>query len=142
MKTNLDFYFKTSSEKEKNGAKFEISPEFVDANGKVYPEIFMIIRRFSESNPRTKAAMAAYYKPYARQVEAGTLPPEKEKELQIKLFIDISLVSWQGISDENGNMIEFSKENAISLFKSLPDLFKSAWEFANSFESYKEVVGN
>lgn len=131
MKTNLDKHFRTNSGLEKDGVEFALDDK-----------TSFLIRRFNSQNPRVKAAMAAYYKPYARQVELGTLPQEKSDEITMKLFIDVCLASWQGIEDEKGNPIECNKENALKIFKSLPDLFDSLWKHANDFVNYKEDVGN
>jgi hypothetical protein len=131
MKTNLDKHFKTDKTLEKEGVDFAIDDK-----------TSFKLRRFNADNPRTKAAMAAYYKPYARQIEMGTMPPEKTNEISIRLFIDICLVSWQGIEDESGKPIECNKENALELFKDLPDLFSTLWAHVNNFENYKEELGN
>lgn len=130
MKTNLDKFFKTSNKLENEGVDFAIDET-----------TSFRVRRFNSSNPRVKAAMASYYKPFARQIEMGTLPIEKSNEISVKLFIDCCLVSWEGI-EEDGKPIECNKENALKLFKELPDLFETLWKHANSFESYKEDVGN
>lgn len=139
MKTNLDKFYKTNPTYEKEGVNFVLVEE--DKANEV-EEISMVVRRFNSSNPRVKAAMAAYYKPYARMIELGTLPQEKSDEITIRLFIDVCLVSWKGIRDESGKEIEFNKENAFSLLKSLPDMFESIWKYANNFENFKEEVGN
>ena len=139
MKTNLDRFYKTNPTYEKEGVNFVLVEED-KANG--VEEISMVVRRFNSSNPRVKAAMAAYYKPYTRMIELGTLPQEKSDEITIRLFIDVCLVSWKGIRDESGKEIECNKDNAFSLLKSLPDMFESIWKYANSFESFKEEVGN
>lgn len=131
MKTNLDKFYKANSDLEKEGVDFAID----DTTS-------FKVRRFGSQNPRVKAAMASYYKPYARQVELGTLPVEKSQEIQMKIFVDTCLVSWQGVVDESGKPVEFNKENALKLFKNLPDLFDTLWKHANSFENYKEDLGN
>lgn len=131
MKTNLDKFYKTNPELEQNGVDFAIDDK-----------VSFKIRRFNSQNPRVKAAMAAYYKPFSRQIEMGTLPQEKGDEITMKLFIDVCLAGWTGVEDDAGKPIEFTKENALKLFKSLPDLFSTLWGYANSFESYKEDLGN
>lgn len=131
MKTNLDKLFKTDSELEKEGVDFALDDK-----------TSFKIRRFNSQNPKIKAAMASYYKPYARQIEMGTLPTEKSDEITMKLFIDVCLASWTGIEDEAGKPIECNKENALKLFKSLPDLFDTLWKHAQNFENYKEELGN
>ena len=90
MKTNLDSTFKTNKTYEQEGVDFVIRPEDKEKN---IPETSFRVRRFNAQNPRVKAAMAAYYKPYARLIELGTLPDEKANEIAIRLFIDICLVS-------------------------------------------------
>ena len=131
MKTNLDKLFKTDSELEKEGVDLALDDK-----------TSFKIRRFNSQNPRVKAAMASYYKPYARQVEMGTLPQEKSDEITMKLFIDVCLASWTGVEDENGKPIECNKANALTLFKSLPDLFDTLWKHANTFDNYKGDLGN
>lgn len=131
MKSNLHKHFKTNSVLEKEGVDFALDDK-----------TSFKVRRFNAQNPRVKAAMAAYHKPYARQIEMGTLPIEKSDEITIKLFIDVCLVSWEGVEDEKGQPIEYTKENAITLFKELPDLFDTLWKYANDFASFKEDVGN
>lgn len=131
MKTNLDKFYKANSELEKEGVDFAI-----DENTSFK------VRRFSSQNPKVKAAMATYYKPFARQIEFGTLPTEKSHEITTKIFVDTCLVSWKGVVDENEKPIEFNKENALKLFKDLPDLLDTLWKHANTFENYKEDLGN
>jgi len=131
MKTNLDKFFKANSGLEQDGVDFDIGEG-----------ISFKVRRFGPSNVKVKAAMATHYKPYAKQVELGTLPAEKSLEINAKVFVDTCLVSWEGVLDEAGKPLEFNKENALKLFKQLPDLFETLWKHANSFENYKEDLGN
>lgn len=131
FKTNLDTQFKTDRALEEEGVDFAISDK-----------VKFRCRRFHANNPRVKAALAAYMKPFARQAELGTLPVEKNQEIMMKLFIDVSLVGWTGLEDDKGQPIEFSKENALKLFTSLPEVFDALWKYANDFEPYKESLGN
>lgn len=131
MKTNLDKDFKTNEAFEKEGIN-------MDMNDKVSFKV----RRFNASNPRVKAAMATYYKPYARMIEMNTLPQEKSDEITIRLFVDVCLVSWTGLEDGNGAEIPFTKENAFLVLKSLPDVFATLWKNANDFTNFKEELGN
>lgn len=138
MKSNLDNLFKTDKKSQEEGIDFVIRE--ADEEKKI-EELSFRVRNFSATNPRVKAAMAAYYKPHARQVELGTLPAEKEVEIQMRLFIDVCLVSWKGVEIDD-KQAECSKENALKLFKSLPDLFNALWEHAKDFNNYREDLGN
>ena len=130
MKTNLDSIYKTSENLEKNGVWFDLT----ETTG-------FLVRPFKGSNPRVKAAMANYYKPYARQIEAGTLEIKKQQEINIKLFMDACLVEWRGV-EIDGKEVAFTKETGLQLFQSLPELFDTLWKYANDYTSYKEDVGN
>lgn len=130
MKSNLDGLFKASEDLEKNGVWFDV----------IEDKVGFLLRPYRPTNPRIKAALANYYKPYARQVEMGTLEHSKVLEIQIKMFIDICLVEWKGV-EIDGQEVDCNKENATKLFKSLPDLFRTLQEYAEDFNSYKEEVG-
>lgn len=131
MKYNLDKNFKTNSVLEEEGVDFAIDEK-----------VSFRVRRFHAGNVRVKAAMAKYHKPYAQQIDRGTLSQEKSTELTIRMFIDVCLISWTGIEDGAGNPIEFSKEAAYELFKDLPEVFDTVWKNANDFANYKEDLGN
>tara|TARA_R110000868_G_scaffold126712_2_gene333953 strand:+ start:78 stop:533 length:456 start_codon:yes stop_codon:yes gene_type:complete len=130
MKSNLDKFFKTNEDSEKNGVWFNIS----DETG-------FLLRPFRATNPRIKAAMAAHLKPHARQIEMGTLELSKQTEINIKLFNAVCLAEWRGV-EIDGKEVECTPENAMKLFLSLPDLFDALWKHANDFNHYKEDLGN
>jgi hypothetical protein len=131
MKSNLDKHFKTNDTFAKEGIDIAID----DTTS-------FKVRHFNEQNPKVKAAMALYYKPHARQIDLGTLSPEKSAEITRNIFIDTCLVSWVGVKDDKNQDIECNKENARELFKSLPALLDVLWKNANDFSNYKEDVGN
>ena len=130
MKTNLDRHFKVNDQYAKEGVEFAIDDK-----------THFRLRYFNPSNPRVKAAMAAHYKPFARQIDLGTLDQDTQLTIKIKLFIDISLVSWEGIED-GGKALECNPENALALFRHLPTMFESLWAYANDHTNYKDDVGN
>lgn len=131
MKTNLDKFFKTDKALEEKGVWFDISEE-----------IGFLLRPFKQSNPRVKAAMAHHFKPFARQIEMGTLDDVKQMEIQVKIFIDVCLVDWKGVEIDD-KLVECTPENALKFFTNLPDLFDTLWKHASDFSNYKiEDVGN
>lgn len=132
MKTNLDSLFKTNSEDEKNGKWFELKND----DGTEF-----LVRRFTGTNPRAKAAMAKYFKPYARQIENDTLSLDKVTEININMFLDVCLVDWKGVVID-GTEVKFDHDTAFKMFRALPDLFDTLWKYANDFKTYREDLGN
>lgn len=130
MKTNLDSIFKTDEDLEKDGVWFTVS----DKTG-------FLVKPFRPSNPQVKAAMAAHYKPYARQIEMGTLDDKKAQEIQVKIFVGSCLVEWRGV-EIDGKDTPYSKDVAIPFFMGLPELFNALWAYCGDFKNYREDVGN
>ena len=130
MESNLHKHFKTNPEFEKNGVWFEID----DKSG-------FLLRPLNRNNPNVKAAFAKEYKPYARQIELGTLDPDTSLKIQIRLLIKSCLVDWKGI-EIDGKDTEYSPEAAEKLFMELPDLFNTLWDHVQDFKNHREDVGN
>lgn len=134
MKTNLDKFFKLGDSHVENGVWFMID----DSTG-------FLVKPFNQTNQATKAAMAKHYKPFARQIEMGTLSESKEREILAKVFVGSCLVDWKGIVID-GEEKEFSKEIAASLLSNRPELFQTLMNYASDMKNYREEeaaeVGN
>lgn len=138
MKTNLDKVFKTDEKLIKDGVDLVIQEENAAEGIK---EVSFRVRHFSSENTRVKAAISKHYKPYARQIELGTLDQKTNDLVTIKMFIDVCLVEWKGV-EIDGKEVECTKENAQTLFVRLPNLFDTLWRYANDFNNYREDLGN
>lgn len=133
MKTNLDKFFKTNENLEKNGVWFEIAPD-----------VKFLVRPMKSSNPQLKAVAAKFYKPHAQQIEKGTIDQKRAEEIQIKVFVNACLVDWQGV-EIDGKMEAYKPELAIEFFKELPELFWTLWEQCQNYKNYQDEateVGN
>lgn len=129
MKSNLDTLFKTDKNLEKDGIWFEISTG-----------VRFLLKRFGGANdPALKPLFATHYKPYARQIELGTLSADKEREIMTTIFIKASLVKWEGV-EFDGATADCTFENAQKLFKELPDLVDLLSQLASDSKNYKEAV--
>jgi len=130
MKTNLDKLFKTDEKMEKEGILFEI------ADG-----VRFKIKRFDGSNPTVKALMAKYYKPYAKTIEMGGMSEEKQNEILIRVFVESSMIDWEGI-EIDGELKEFNPELAVKLLTSLPVMTNNLIAHASDFKNFREDLGN
>ncbi len=130
MKTNLDKLFKTDEQLEKDGVWFDISSE-----------TGFLLKPFKGTNPKVKAAMAVHYKPYARQLDMGTMDDKKALELSVKVFVQACLIDWKGV-EIDGKVAECKPEIAVPFFIGLPDLFNALWAHCGDFKNYREDVGN
>jgi hypothetical protein len=132
MKTNLDGLFKMDLNLEKDGVWFDVSIG-----------ISFLLRRFGGSNSnKVTQSMAKYHKPYAKLIDAKKLSDEETTEIMAKVFVDSCLVDWKGVKDEAGQDIPCNFDNAVKLFKSLPELFNTLFNYCQSVDSFREDLGN
>lgn len=132
MKTNLDSLFKTDSNLEKEGIWFDVSIG-----------ISFKLKRFGGANSvKVSQSMAKYHKPFAKLIEAKKLSEEETTEIMAKVFVDCCLVDWKGVTNEEGKEIECNFDNAVQLFKSLPELFNTLFQYCQGVDSFREDLGN
>ncbi len=131
MKSNLDAFFKTDQSLESDGIWFSVSDT----------TRFLVTRFGGYNSHHVKAAMAKHFKPFARQIEAGSFDSAKEKEIMIKVFVNACLKNWEGVEIE-GVDCAFSKEKAVELLVALPDLAEALMSHAQDSKNYKEDLGN
>lgn len=130
MKTNLDELFSTSKEVEKNGIWFNIG----DGLG------FRIKRFGGYNSSEMKKAYAKFYKPYAKLIEKGLLPEEKEKEINTQVWVESCLIDWRGV-EIDGKEEKFSSEKAVELMVKLPELLDTLVDMSQDTSNFKEEVG-
>lgn len=130
MKSNLDKHFKQDSSQEKDGIWFELDGG-----------IRFRLRRFGGSNTELKKAMVRHYKPKARLIEKGLLSEAEERSIVAKSFISACMIDWEGV-EVDGELVPYSFDVAVELFKGLPELLETLMEYAQDSENYREEVGN
>lgn len=135
MESNLDTLYKTDDKSEKEGIWFQIA-EGVE---------FMLKRFGGKNSSAYKKAMAKHFKPFSGMISKGILADEQEVEIMNKVFVDVSFVTWKGVTDSKGKDIPYSKEEAIKLLTRLPDLADDLIKYATDSEHFKaprEELGN
>lgn len=131
MKTNLDELFSNDKEAEKNGVWLPLTDT-----------IEFQVKRFGGANSTClKKSLAKNYKPFAKLIEKGLLPEEKERDIYVKTFVDACLLDWKGI-EIDGEAKAYDRDIAIELFKKHADLFDVIVEQSQSGDNFKEDLGN
>ena len=113
----------------------------------VSPGISFTLARAGGANARYTKLLAAKIRPHTRQLNDGTIDLDLANGLMIEAFAETVLLGWKGITDVEGNEMPFNVENAVALFKQLPDLFEDLREFASKSANFRtqeitDVVGN
>lgn len=121
---SLSSQYKTDENKEINGVAVTFPP---NKDGSI-PTFY--VARMNEANPQYAARIAALMKPYKRQIDAGTLPDAKMREITKEAFLSTVLKGWQNVelSDVTGDkndigFADFNKVNSSALMTNLPAVY-------------------
>lgn len=125
--------FGTNKDKEVEGIEVKIF-DAENADGTIPT---FIICRMGGANKRYTKALEAAVRPYRRQLELGAMSNEKSESLFMEVFVDTILKGWQNVKAEDGSILEFTKQNAIALFKDLPDLYERLAEEARAAANFR-----
>lgn len=129
---NLFQMFGTSESLEKDGIEIQYGE---NSKGK---DIVFKIARAGGSNAEFNKAMERLTKPYRRHIQQGTLDNKVADDIYRTAFIDAVLLGWEGVEDQNGKDIPFTKEAAHELFKSLPELFNDLRDQASNMALFRK----
>lgn len=105
-----------------------------------YGDFKIKIARAGGANIAFQRALAEKVRPYRRQIDAGTLPDDVAEKLFLEVYAESVVLGWEGVTDENGEPLPFTKENAVKLFSDLPDLFRDVQNQAASIANFRAEV--
>lgn len=95
-------------------------------------EAWFRIARAGGSNKPYLDAMGARLKPFRRQIQTETMDDKVADRIVLEVFVDTILLGWGSkehgdgrIGDEEGNPLEFGRDNALKVLTDLPELFQA-----------------
>jgi hypothetical protein len=123
--------FGTDQNLEKTGVNIDYS---IDANG---DPIRFVIARAGGANMRFASVLEAKTKPYKRQIQNGMIDPEIAEKIMREVYAETVVLGWENVSDSDGVVIPFSKENCIKLFEMLPDLYRDIKDLSGQIATFR-----
>lgn len=105
-----------------------------------YGDFKIKVARAGGANAAFQKALAAKVRPYKRQLDAGTIPDDVAEKLFLDVYAESVVLGWEGVTDENGKPLPYSKENAVKLFSDLPDLFRDVQNQAAAISNFRAEV--
>lgn len=92
------------------------------------------LSRMSKSNKRYTKQLNAVTKPHQSAIQNDALDNDLAGKMLQEVFADTILLDWENLpkseltgNEEDTDLLEFNRENALALFKELPDLYDD-WE--------------
>lgn len=130
--------FETNTNKEVEGVAIEYG-ENKDGSRPTF-----WISRMSRANTQYTKLLETATRPYRRQMDLGTLANDVADKVFLEVFVKSILKGWQNValSDVTGNeddegFAPFTPDNAIALFKALPELYEDLQAQAKSAALFK-----
>lgn len=124
--------FETDNSKEVEGVEVQYAPN----KDNTIPTF--VISRMGKANKKYSKALDKASKPYARQLQLGTLAEETAENLFMGVFVKTVLKGWSNVRGKDGKDLEFNPENAMFVLKALPDLYEDLQDKAKSAALFRE----
>lgn len=111
--------------------------------------IRILILRAGGSNYAFTRAFQKMIRPIRKQVDAGTLDPEKSDSLLRRVYAEYVMRDWEGVTDEDGNRVPYTPDAGEAFLETFPVLFDEMQTVASeaatfqeqSLEEAKEILG-
>jgi hypothetical protein len=136
---SLSKTFKTDPALEKTGVEIEMPP---NDDGTIPT---FTIARAGRNNPEYQKVMDRVMKPHRRADQLGALKQAKKDELTREIFAEAGVLNWKNVEaadvfgTDSKKHAPYTKDNAISLFKRLPELYAVLIEFSVDRATFLEA---
>lgn len=96
------------------------------------------VLRAGGSNKAFIRAFSKATRPYRRQIERGTMDPDKSDDIMLRVYLDHVIIGWKGFTDENGVEVPYSKEAAQYVFTRAREMFQEIVNQAGDAANFQE----
>jgi hypothetical protein len=96
------------------------------------------VRRAGGSNRRFATVFSAKTKPFQRAISAGTLPDETGRRLVLETYFETVVISWHGVTDQQGTVLEYTLQNFVQVMTDLPDLWNRLREECDNMRNFQD----
>ena len=96
------------------------------------------VRRAGGGNRAYSTTFAEKTKPFQRQISLGTLPDEKALDIMLETYWDSVMLGWSNVTDEEGNVLEYTKENFKKVMTDLPELWNALRDEAGEARNFQD----
>mgnify|MGYP003416802391 CR=1 FL=1 len=97
------------------------------------------IRRAGGSNRKFLTTLAAKLRPHRRAMSAGTMNDEVAQDLQKETYFETVVIGWEGVTDREGNVLEYNLANFKKVMTDLPDLWDTLREEADEMKNFQSA---
>lgn len=96
-----------------------------------------LIARAGGANTKFVQRLQHLTKPFNRQIQMGTFSEEQGRELAAQAFAETVILTWEGVKNREGDVMDFSVANCKQFLIDLPEIFVDIREFAASYANFQ-----
>lgn len=123
-KRNLYSLFETDKQLEQNG----IVLQFGDSKFQC--------RRAGGSNRAFDTAFNEKMRAFQTKMQLASLSEEQSDKLLKEVYFESVVMGWEDVTDRNGNDLEYTLENFMTIMTDLPDLWRSLRTACANMDSF------
>ena len=97
-----------------------------------------LVARAGGANEAYAKELAKAFAPFQSILEAGAMPEGDANKLFATVFAETVIKDWEGVTDKNGQALEYSKEACAQMLVALPSLFQLIRAFADKLSTYQK----
>lgn len=134
--------FKTDKSLETDGVNVP-----VDINEHNGEPVTINLSRMGTANKRYTKRLEAVMQPHQAALNNDSMPNELAGKLLRQVFVDTVLNGWQNLpksdltgEDDDTELLEFNRENALALFEEMPELYEDWSKRAKAAATFREAV--
>lgn len=128
MASNVHRLFKTDQ-------KLEVEGIYLD-----FGHFKIRIARAGGANKAYLKAVEKKSRPFRRAIQQEMLDNEQAMKIMREIYAETVVIGWEGVTDGEGNPLEFSRDNCLKLFEELPDLFTDVMDQSNKIALFREDI--
>lgn len=102
-------------------------------------DVFVTVRSMDSPEVREFQAKLARKQRQSILANGGILPPSIADKAEIQILANAVVVAWRGVTDEEGNALPFSVENAVKVFTDLREFRKEVLTLASIGETFRKA---
>jgi len=99
-----------------------------------------IVARMGGSNKKFTKRISKLTKPHRKAIQADRMDEGLAEQLLLEAFIDTCLYDWENVTDVDGEPLEYTRENALTLLTDLPELWDDLRTSAQNASLFRDEV--
>ncbi len=123
------------------GRLFETDAQ-VETKGVIidYGDFKVRIARAGGANKKFERLLSRKTRPHRRAIATESMSDKLAESIMMEIYAETIMLDWEGVTDDDGNVIPFSKDAVLALFKELPDFYRDIVEQSQKVALFRKTL--